>query len=484
MIQRILLLCIAFFLSLPSAWGQVSEGKTTAKVAVSEALLAKYDLRKFECVTPIRKQSGGTCWAHGTMAAIESNMLKCGTWAALKREGMPNLAEYHLDWWNGFNQYKNLDADDPAKTKGLRVHLGGDYRVSAAYISRGEGVVCCQDANDDNGDNKWYKTAPDLHGENYERFYVRNIEWFALDEDMKNIDVIKKRIISEGAVGTAYCVSKKFLSKDNIHYQPQDNLQDPNHAVAIVGWDDSKITTDDKATKPQQPGAWLIKNSWGTVRGEKGYYWISYYDRHSCRHPEMGAVSFRNTEPLRYQHFYYHDYHGWRDALPKMSRAFNAFKARGHQDIKAVSFYTAEDNVTYTARIYRTFSGGELSGEAAVKKGTYAVKGLHTVDLDAPVTIRPGEKFFVYLEVSHGGQAIDRTSEIPVLLQQKQIKKNKNPIVPSRAAAGESYYHDGTRWQDLYDYDLADPDWATFDRTANFCMKALTVDVSSVQAQP
>ena len=36
-----------------------------------------------------------------------------------------------------------------------------------------------------------------------------------------------------------------------------------NHAVMIVGWDDSKQ-------------AWRVKNSWGTGWGESGYAWVKY----------------------------------------------------------------------------------------------------------------------------------------------------------------------------------------------------------------
>jgi hypothetical protein len=47
--------------------------------------------------------------------------------------------------------------------------------------------------------------------------------------------------------------------------------------------------------------------------------------------------------------------------------------------------------------------------------------------------------------------------------------------VLSKANPGESYYFDGT-WRDLYEYRFMNPTWATFDRTANFCMKALAVN--------
>src|SRR5438105_546472 len=66
--------------------------------AAGQGLPAKFDLRDIGALTPIKQQQGGTCWTHGAMAAIESNLLISGTWKKLGRTDVPKLSEYHLDW--------------------------------------------------------------------------------------------------------------------------------------------------------------------------------------------------------------------------------------------------------------------------------------------------------------------------------------------------------------------------------------------------
>ena len=74
---------------------------------------------------------------------------------------------------------------------------------------------------------------------------------------------IKSAIMNYGAVGAGIAADDAF---QNI--QPGTVFKDTgstqiDHDIILIGWDDSK-------------GAWLLRNSWGTVWADQGYCWIAY----------------------------------------------------------------------------------------------------------------------------------------------------------------------------------------------------------------
>ena len=185
----------------------------------SAQLPSSFDLRNVggeNYVSSVKEQTGGTCWTHAAMAAMESNLLITGIWEQNGEDGEPDLAEYHLDWWNGFNLEFNEDEANPENpSDGVEVHAGGDYLMTSAYTARGDGAVR-------NSDGQEYNYPPDRSSPDYHVYYPRDIVWLTAGEDLSSIDVVKQAVMDHGIVATCLHSDDMFMDSFS-HYQPPES---------------------------------------------------------------------------------------------------------------------------------------------------------------------------------------------------------------------------------------------------------------------
>ncbi len=93
--------------------------------------------------------------------------------------------------------------------------------------------------------------------------------WAGSKEVPLDVDQIKTLIYNYGPVAVTICDGPAFQAYKSGVFDTDESALCPssnNHAVILVGWDDVRET-------------WMLKNSWGTKWGQKGYmdikWWIS-----------------------------------------------------------------------------------------------------------------------------------------------------------------------------------------------------------------
>ncbi len=283
----------------------------------------------------------------------------------------------------------------------------------------------------------------------------------------QNPDWLKQAIMEGGAVYTAmHWVEPDggiaWKSATNSYYYSGSNV--PDHAVAIVGWDDSYSKTNFYLTPPGN-GAFIVRNSWGSDWGQGGYFYVSYYDTVFARCDSN--TLFHNAEvPGCYSNIYQYDPLGLTRAIHcERDSVWGAsiFQACSNESLTAVSFYAIDNNTNYEIRIHTGVRANEpVSGTRQLfNTGTAAWAGYHTVNLSNPVALTTGEQFSIIVKFSTPGGVALLALESPLSGYSSRAS----------ASAGESFFSiDGISWLDSATYYNSPSDL----RGSNVCIKAYT----------
>jgi C1A family cysteine protease len=243
----------------PKVKDLVSKSITKNKNKVPNKLALKKDLRKD--FSPVRDQKDiGSCTAFSVSGMVEYMQKKA------------------------FGTYTQTSPLFIYKTTRKLLGLEGD---TGAYMRSVMGSIVLfgtppeeyypYDINkfDDNPDAFYYSFASSY----------QTIKYIRLDQPKTTPEELIRQIKlitlkGQPSIFGFTCFESLFQSDTNGGMIPFPSTKERivgGHAVCIAGYDDDKVIKNQTSTvEPDTKGAFLIRNSWGTKWGEKGYGWIPY----------------------------------------------------------------------------------------------------------------------------------------------------------------------------------------------------------------
>lgn len=391
---------------------------------------AHYDLRIRNKVTPVKDQgNSGCCGAFATYGSLESYL-------------KPNQ---NLDFSE--NNLKNMLSN--TAPEGFDFPEGVNEYMSTAYLARWSGPVS-------ESDDPYSDLSSCLSNELglSVKKHVQNVLFIPDRTGSLDNSGIKSAVEQYGALFTCmYCDPICYNSTTCSYYY--DGTEDSNHAVVIVGWDDN-FNKNKFANVPPGNGAFIVKNSWGTSWGDKGYFYISYYDSNIGKYNAMFTAENTNG----YHEIYQYDPLGFTADVGYNSPtawSANIFTADACEVLNAVSFYTTDSNCKY--ELYINNKAGSIpnkqSGLIPNRKGTVQYAGYHTVQLDSGIKLKAGQKYSIVLKLTNPNYYYPIATEMPISGYSSK----------ATASLGQSFISpEGKTWTDI----------TTFYPNTNVCIKAFS----------
>lgn len=362
---------------------------------------SSYSLVDLGQVSAVKNQmSTGTCWAFTSNEMVESNLLKAKSLSL-------NFSSRHMEY------YTTRNFTDGTNYNGLNrvVDSGGNFFMSVNYFKNNYGPILESDMPFENNmyllplSSVQNKTpAADVNT----TFVLPNGDKGCTDS-VKN--AIKSHLMNYGAVGTMINMLRPSVyyneSTASYYYNGTGSV---NHAVTIVGWDDNYAVSNFTSTnQPSNPGAWLIKNSYGTSFGKNGYFYISYDDTRVCKTLSgVYDVDFEFPEKL-----YTYDKYGYNTSLTLSGGGTTAYVATKFTKTTAAEVLKEITVGSYdyaNVELYVIPTNTTLNINNATKVGSVTIPygGYTTYKLTTPIELNDTAFYIIakYTYLSTGGPAV------------------------------------------------------------------------------
>ena len=396
--------------------------KTILKASKLRAVPSAFSL-KDTYMTPVRNQGQcGVCWAFATYGAIEGSY----------------VSKSYFDFSE--DNLKHLNAYDSIGSYGAC--SGGNIWKSLGYLSNFRGAV--DEVFDPYASSKDSQYCPTCKPSKY----IDSAIFVPSRRDINDNDVIKSILYNKKkplyatmqvGFGSAGESSDSVYEASTFSFYQKNAKAVPNHAVVIVGYDDGYMAQGQK-------GAFIVKNSWGSEVGDRGYYYVPYADK-TIGFGEL--VYFEDTDEslFKFDNIYSFDNLGATASLSVNTKSIeiaNLFRAKSDESIVGANFFVLQSGSSVEVEIHQVISQNPLVTQK-IGKTLYSasgiLRGFYTANFPLHVSVKKDNLFAVVIRLKNQNSDINLPIEAKISGYASDVSASK----------GQSFYRSDTQWQDLTD---------------------------------
>lgn len=357
-----------------------------------------YNANEERFVTDVKNQRNTSlCWAFSLASNLETSLLTRG-------QKYYDLSEEQLAyfWANRVNDPLGNTPNDKITRTQSNYHGTGNGRVASFFLSTWSGMTTEEKVPFQSSAVTWpdslaYDTSAYMEDAIFSQYTVERT---------------KQLLMEYNSVSAMIYMLDNYYYPDTASYScPQSGLV--NHAVTIVGWDDTYSKENfPSASGVNNDGAWIVKNSYGKNWGKNGYFYLSYEDKSITNLVSNTAV----TTPAYPNNYFYDGAAAGTVTFPGntinngyyVSNIFKATAGNGKdEELGEIVTAVPQDNTDFQIQVYTDLknTSDPTSGTPAYAEPvdyTQPLAGIHTIHLNTPVKIPQGTFYSVVIRIPDG----------------------------------------------------------------------------------
>lgn len=357
-----------------------------------------YNANEEGFVTDVKNQRNTSlCWAFSLASNLETSLLTRG-------QKYYDLSEEQLAyfWANRVNDPLGNTPNDKITRTQSNYHGTGNGRVASFFLSTWSGMTTEEKVPFQSSAVTWpdslaYDTSAYMEDAIFSQYTVERT---------------KQLLMEYNSVSAMIYMLDNYYYPDTASYScPQSGLV--NHAVTIVGWDDTYSKENfPSASGVNNDGAWIVKNSYGKNWGKNGYFYLSYEDKSITNLVSNTAA----TTPAYPNNYFYDGAAAGTVTFPGktinngyyVSNIFKATAGNGKdEELGEIVTAVPQDNTDFQIQVYTDLknTSDPTSGTPTYAEPvdyTQPLAGIHTIHLNTPVKIPQGTFYSVVIRIPDG----------------------------------------------------------------------------------